>query len=277
MRHPLLLPAMNAARVRRTKPSSGSHTGRGRRIFYASLALPVLMVAPAIVHVALPGPARGDIDTVITHANFQPVHPPSRLYGPGALYVVEGGAYWKVCDADAELLTGKIEKSPTESEFREVLEAGGFSLGGKLVEHISATLGAARTTTVEYRVTEVAISSISLANLYGIQDVLLRREECDKAVGHLLDAKKQVCFGAAALSATIRYHEHDAAKFESSAAGREHSQGEIKTTGGEERSGQDLFYGIRLWPLCITSDTATAPSVLTEPPAAPAKRTLGAS
>jgi len=261
---------MSDGHVRRTKPSGGGRTHRSRRILLASLALPVLVAAPAILHVVLPGPTPADIDTMITRANFQPVHPPSRLYGPGALYVVEGGAYWKVCDADASLLTGKIEKSPTESQFREVLETGGFSLAGRVVQNLSAKLGAARTTSVEYRVTEVAISSISLANLYNIQDTLLRREECDKAVGHLLDAKKQVCFGAAALSATIRYHEQDAARFESGADGRERSQGEIKSSGGEERSGEDLFYGIRLWPLCITPDDATEPSVLSEPGAAKA-------
>ena len=266
---------MSDGHVRRTKSSRGA--GRGhKRVLLASLALPVILVAPMIGRVFEPGSTPADIDTVITQAHFQPVHPPSRLYGPGALYVVEGGAYWKVCGAEAALLTGKIEKSPTESQIREVLESDGFSLTGRLIERLSAKLGATRATSTAYSVTDVAVSAVSLADLYGIQDVLLRRQECDKAVGHLLDAKRQVCFGAAALSATIKYQENDAAKFDSSADGREGSQGEIKTAGKEERAGEDLFYGIRLWPLCITPDTATEPSILAEPKMAP-KAPVGAS
>ncbi len=256
---------MSNSNVRRTKSSRSNGAGRGRKsVFLATLALPVILIAPSILYV-FPGPAPADIDTVITQAHFQPVHPPSRLYGPGALYVVEGGSYWKVCDAEAALLTGKIEKSPTESQFRKVLETGGFSVAGQLLAHLSAKLGATRETSFEYRVTEVAISAISLANLYGIQDILLSRNECDKAVGHMLDAKKQVCFGVAALSATISYHGRNDATFDSGADGRERSQGEMRTAAGEERAGEDLFYGIRLWPYCITPDTATEPSILAEP------------
>jgi hypothetical protein len=261
---------MSDGHVRRTKPSRSAGRGR-KRVLLASLALPVILVVPMMIGVLKPWSTPADIDSVITQAQFQPVHPPSRLYGPGALYVVEGGSYWKVCDAEAALLTGKIEKSPTESQIREVLETDGFSLIGRLIEHLSVKLGATRSTSTAYSVTGVAVSSVSLADLYGIQDVLLRREECDKAVGHLLDAKRQVCFGAAALSATIRYQEHDAAKFNSSTDGRESSQGELTTAGGEERTGEDLFYGIRLWPLCITPDTATEPSILAEPERAAAK------
>jgi hypothetical protein len=240
----------------------------------AAVALPLLAVAPMAARLLMPGPPPVDVDMVIREARFQPVHPPSRLYGPGALYVVEGDSYWKVCDADAALLNGKIETSPTESRFQRVLESEGFALSGTLVEWLSARLGAARATTVEYRVTDVAITSISLADLFGVEDVLLRRKECDAAVGRLLDAKKQVCFGAAALSATISYTERNDVTFKTGAKGRERSAGEIKTAGGEKRAGEDLFYGIRLWPQCITPASATEPSVLAEPakpqPAAPA-------
>jgi len=133
MRDPLLLPTMSNGNVRRTKSSRGNGAGRGGKgVLLAAMALPVMLITPAILYV-VPGPAPADIDTVITQAHFQPVHPPSRLYGPGALYVVEGGSYWKVCNAEAELLTGKIEKSPTESQFRKVLETGGFSVAAQLV------------------------------------------------------------------------------------------------------------------------------------------------
>jgi hypothetical protein len=40
------------------------------------------------------------------------------------------------------------------------------------------------------------------------------------------------------------------------------TKGEIKLTGAHELVGQDLYYGIRLSPVCLTPNTATAPSRL---------------
>ena len=68
---------------------------------------------------------------------------------------------------------------------------------------------------------------------------------------------------------------HVDAKFETNAEDRapilsaaqkalsEHTQSQIRSTGTDELSGDDLFYGIQLSELCITLDTATEPSVLT--------------
>jgi len=95
---------------------------------------------------------------------------------------------------------------------------------------------------------------------------------------------KKVCSGAAALSATTRYRVHVEAKFEANAEDRtpilsaaqkalaEHTQSQIQSIGTDQFSGENLFYGIQLSELCITLDTATEPSVLTnsdvpQPPA----------
>src|SRR5262249_47450818 len=144
-------------------------------------------------------PQADEITTVIKQAGFDPLVPPNRLRGPGALYEVEGGFYRKVCDAAAGLLSGKLQKSPTQNQLRERLESGGFSVRGNFVETLNAKLGAARLTSIEYRLTDVAISEIAFSDLLEIEDRLLHESHCDEAVQRLLKANKQVCPGYAAL------------------------------------------------------------------------------
>jgi hypothetical protein len=278
VRHSLLLSTMSDGHVRRSKPSKAGHAARRRRrVWLLSVPLPVALVAPAIWYVAIPSPALHDqIETAIRQAGFDPVQPPSRLRGPGALYVVEGGSYRKVCDAEPDLLDGKIQKSPTESQSRESLETGKFSLGGEFMRSLNAQFGGTRVNSIEYKLSDVTISEISLSDLHGIENVLLQRKQCDETVGRLLDAKKKVCSGYAALSATATYQVHIEAKFLSESSSKpgtiktvqqalqEHTQGEVRQTADEELAGDDLFYGIQLSPLCITPNTATEPSLLAD-------------
>jgi len=97
-------------------------------------------------------------------------------------------------------------------------------------------------------------------------------------VNRLLKAHRQVCPGYAALSATTLYKVHLDKKFNSSAedkapiikavqqAIQQDADGQIRIQSADELSGDSLFYGIQLSPLCITPDTATEPSPLPQPP-----------
>ena len=113
---------------------------------------------------------------------------------------------------------------------------------------------------------------------------MLQQKRCDDTTQRLLKQGKKVCSGAAALSATTRYRVHVEAKFEANGEDRtpilsaaqkalaEHTQSQIQSIGTDQFSGENLFYGIQLSELCITLDTATEPSVLTnsdvpQPPA----------
>jgi len=203
--------------VQRTKnPAAGSGRTRKWALWFASIALPVAVVIPAL-HLVIDRPQVDEIASVIKEAGFDPLVPPNRLRGPGALYEVEGGFYRKVCDVDAGLLTGKLQKSPTQNHLRERLEKGGFSLSGNFVDTLNAKLGAQRLTSIEYRLTDVAISEIAFSDLLEIEDNLLRQSHCDEAVQLLLKANKQVCPGYAALSATTFYKVHVDAKLEAGA------------------------------------------------------------
>ena len=275
---------MSNGHVRRTK-SPNRTGGTSRRLWFLSLTLPVIAITPAIWSTVVPEQP-GNLQTVIREAGFDPLDPPSRLRGPGALYVVEDGAYRKVCEPDPALLSGKMHQSPTQSHVLERLQGGGFSVKGGLLKTLNASLGGSRVTSIEYGLRDVAISEITLADLADIQGDLLRQKSCDAEVTRLLQEKHMVCAGYAALSATAFYKVHVDAKFHSNADGRapiitaaqqaiqEHTQGQVNVKGRDELTGENLFYGIQLAKRCLTLDTATEPSIL-QPPSAPAGRSTG--
>jgi hypothetical protein len=235
----------------------------------------VAVIIPAVWFVAF-GPHRDDMEKAIREYGFEPLIPPNQLRGPGSLYLVEGNSFRKVCDVDAPLLTGKLQKSPTLDHVRRRLESGKFSLRGGYVDELNAKLEGARVTTIEYRMRDVAISEIAMDDLLEIQDNLLREKNCDDVVQRLLKANKQVCPGYAALSATTSYKVHYDVKLDTSAQTKmtttavvqrvieEKSGGRIQIQSADELFGENLFYGIQLSKFCITPDTATQPSVRPE-------------
>src|SRR5262249_52846882 len=184
VRHAILLPPMKTGHARRAKPSrSGRATHAQRRLWVASVALPAILAVPGAVYYFSPAPSSDEIETIIKEAGFDPLVPPNRLRGPGALYVVEGGGrYTKVCAADPQLLEAKPRRSPTPGQVHDRLESGGFSIKGHLLDTINANLGATRVASIEYRVSDASINEISLSDLSEIEDSALSQERCDKTV-----------------------------------------------------------------------------------------------
>jgi hypothetical protein len=264
---------MKSGHVRRTKSPTHRHQWAKRGVWLASLAFPLLV--PVIGYLLIPKPPDGidEIKRQVQQADFDPMMPPTRLRGPGALYQVEGHFYYKVCDAGPELLQGKVKSSPTLQEFRGRSENAGFSLRGNLINSVNANLSDARVSSLEYRLTDVEISEIALSDLGEIRDKLLQQKECDRIVDRLLKDHKQVCAGYAALSATMSFKvTFDAAIRADTAAlmpavqhAIEHTQGRLQLRDRDELSGENLIYGIKLEHQCITLNTATDPSVLTNP------------
>jgi hypothetical protein len=221
-------------------------------------------------------PQLDDIETVIKQAGFDPLVPPNRLRGPGAIYAVEDGSYQKVCDVDPAILAGKLKSSPAPDRHRESLEKAGFSLSAKIVETLNAELSGARLTSVEYTLTNVTISEIDYGDLFEIEDNLLSQRNCEKAVRRLLRAHQKICPGYAALSATTSYRVHVRSALESKAedkapvihavqkALQERVDGQIRIQSGDELTGENLFYGIQLSRRCITAEDASEPSVLAQ-------------
>jgi len=259
---------MTDGNVRRTKTSAGR-----KYLRLASIALPVVVTLPAAYLVFDP-PAPNDIETAIKEAGFDPLVPPNRLRGPGALYEVEDGFYRKVCDVDPTVLNGKLKSSPAPDRHRESLEKAGFALDAKFVETLNAKLTGARLTSIEYTLADVTISEIDYSDLFEIEDNLLNQKNCDKAVQRLLKANQKVCPGYAALSATTSYKVHVQSKVQSGAEDKvpvinavqkaieERANGQLRVQSEDELTGENLFYGIQLSHYCITPDDASEPSIL---------------
>jgi hypothetical protein len=279
---------MSNGHARRAQPPSPGAAGWRRWLW---VAVPFATVAPiagyalwfAATDNSMDG-APAQIEDVIRHMQFQPLLPPNRLRGPGAIYaVVEGGSYWKVCDADPELLRDKVRSSPVPNQTRSRLEKAGFSVGSDVIDTLNAKLGTAQIVSIEYRMSNVSISEIAMRDLYLIQKKLLEDQNCDAMVGALLKQNKKVCPGYAVLTASTSYKvNYDKSASSTSATQMPiaeavqrqielETKGEIKLTGTHELVGQDLFYGIQLSPVCLTPDTATVPSRLDDarqPPSA---------
>lgn len=269
---------MSNGHARRAKPSQSRRRNGRRLLGIACVAIPVAIIAPAVAYVYFSPPPDADaIETLIKKAGFEPVQPPNRLRGPGALYEVADGYYRKVCDAPADVLQGKSLKSPIENQTRVRLEKANFSVSGKLVEISNAKLGSSRVTSIEYRLKDAAITEIAMSDLAEIQDQLLSQKKCDKTVQKLLHADRKVCAGYASLSATTSYKVNTDRNFDSDGEVRVsvmnavkqalelHTDGQVRVTDRNELAGEDLFYGIQLSSLCITLATAIEPSVLNGP------------
>ena len=265
---------MKTRHVRRTKPSKSSRSRRW--VWLASVAFPVILVLPPAAEFmkGLIQPAPDEIEAEVRKVGFDPLVPPSRLRGPGALYEVERGYYRKVCDTDPALLEGRLQKSPVPSRTSSRFESNAFSLSGEFLAGLNASLSGGRVASIEYSLRDVSISEIAMSDLAEIEGKLLEQKNCDETVHKLLQANKKVCPGYAVLSATTSYKVNLTASFGSSAEGRtpimaavqraieEHTQGQIQVKGTDELTGEDLFYGIQLSSLCITPVTATEPSTL---------------
>jgi len=268
MRQSFLLSKMTDSNVRRTKTPA-----RRKYLRLAAIALPVAVTLPAAYFV-LDRPAPDDIETAIKEAGFDPLVPPNRLRGPGALYEVEDGFYRKVCDVDPALLDGKLKSSPAPDRHRESLEKAGFALDAKFVDALNAELSGARLTSIEYTLAHVTISEIDYSHLFEIEDNLLSKKNCDKAVQRLLKANRKVCPGYAALSATTSYKVHIQSKVNSGAEDKvpvinavqqaieQRANSELRVQSEDELTGDNLFYGIQLSHYCITPDDASEPSIL---------------
>jgi hypothetical protein len=253
-------------------------TKRSASLLLVSIALPVAAIIPAVIFVFPHRPQPDELETIIRQAGFDPLVPPNRLRGPGALYKVEGGFYRKVCDADPAVVAEKLKESPLPDQLRERLENGGFSLSGKFVGKLNAKLGSTRLTSIELKMTHVRMSEIDESGLLEISDKLLSQKYCDEAVNFSLKANKKVCSGLAALSATTVYKVQFDTKFDSKAedkipimkvvqeAIQEDADGEIRIHSADELSGDNLFYGIVLYEHCITPDTAIEKSYLSQSP-----------
>jgi hypothetical protein len=265
----VLSEAMNGRDVRRTKPPAlGSFLSGNRGIWIAVLALPIAVIVPIIWYVYFPREAPAhDIETVIkTYYGFDPLTPPSRLRGPGAIYAVDGRLVRKVCEASPEVLGTSVDESITVNRRHDDETSGNFSLSGNFIKRLNAKLTGARVTTVEYSMKDVVIREIPEATLGKIERQLMSEKDCEDTVIALLSAKKMVCSGYSSLTASISYKIRFDRSTDVSAEAKaaladviketieENSGGKVNVRSAEEFFGENLIYGILLSSRCILLD-----------------------
>jgi len=257
---------MNGRHVRRTKPPAfGSFRSGNRSIWIAILALPIAVIVPAIWYVYHPwGPPAHDIETVIkTYYGFDPLTPPSRLRGPGAIYALDGRLVRKICEASAEVLGSSVDESITVNRRHDGETSGSYSLSGNFIKRLNGKLSGARVTTIEYSMKDVVIREIPEATLGRIERQLMSEKDCEDTVIALLTANKTVCSGYSSLTASISYKVRFDRSTDVSAEAQaamadviretieESSGGKVGTRSGDEFFGENLIYGILLSSRCI--------------------------
>ena len=265
---------MSGGHVRRTNtPAPRSAFGGAKRLWLASVILPFAALTPFVTQVVFP-PEHDEIDQIIRQAGFSPLPSPSRLRGPGALYKVEDGDdnYEKVCKEPA-LTAEMIQTSPSLDRNLQKLEKAGFSLVGDIVDTLNAKLSGTRVTSIQYKLTNVAISEISGDDLLVLQEKMFEDKHCRDTVDRHLKDKKRICPVSSAISATTSYKVHINQEFETDADRKdkasvvkvvqktieEKTRGQIQILSDDELVGENLFLGIRLYSLCVTPDDATEP------------------
>lgn len=259
-------------------PASGHFRISRKRFWLATAGLATLVLFPGAAYVASNWNQSSTVDDLadtIIDAGFDPLTPPNRLRGPGALYVVEGKSYRKICDVDPKLLTGRLKSSPVPDRVRMRMEKGGFKLGGNYLAMINGQLGGNLLRSVEFRLTNVAMTEVAESHLFEIQEALLREPSCQQTVGQLVRASRQVCAGYAVLSANTLIKVNVDKKIEANEKAKlpvlekvkslidQTAGSEISIHNSDELKGDDLYYGIQLSLRCLTPNTATEPSVLT--------------
>lgn len=266
---------MSARGARRAKPPVHRAARRIGKMLLAAMVVPMLAaMSYGAMSVMASDPAEEGIEAQIRRAGFDPVTPPNRLRGPGALYEVNGTTFRKVCDANEALIGPRLQHSPTLSIDRKLVENLSATASAELVERLKAILGAGRVATLRYKLTEVTIAEIALEDLYDIQNDLLNRKACQAAVDRSLAANLKVCQGYAALSATTSYTLAVDSNFDFNAQGsaaiaaraklaiEEAAGTKLSVQSATELSGEGLYVGIQLDTRCIVPNTATEPSTL---------------
>jgi len=246
----------------------------------------IVLAAP----VALALAARGGPDAMeraIRTMGFSPIRPPSTLIGPGSLYNVDlaGNVLLTVCQVDNVLIGSILRSSAVPTIDGRSLEDTHFAVGGAIVDRINSDLSSKRLTAVEYRFHQPRVLATSESELRGISERMVKNPDCNAEIERYLQARELICQGVAVLLASADY----TLKTESSAssdgkwsAGELGVVGEalkeshidttatvikkdsfVSTSGSANTSayqlvsGDGLYYGIKLDPICMTPKTAT--------------------
>ena len=250
-----------------------------------------VLLFTAAVALALPArvyldgrPGQEDaLEQAIVKLQFFPVRPPSMLRGPGSLYHVDvnGNILDTVCTADQLLVSQLAQESPTTLIVASALQNAGYAIDGNVIDRINAKLNAKRFQSIRYELKDVRVIEVAQANLAGISRRLVQNSDCDAIVGELVNARELVCQGASVLLASAEYRvdmEHSSQAGSSAESYLRVARDVLKETQNDTTvklaaqseasqagssyqltSGKNLYYGIKVAPLCVTPSASSDP------------------
>jgi hypothetical protein len=264
--------------------------GRQRRRVAFALAAVAALAVPAFVGLWRQVDQRDALEGAIVDLGFYPIRPPTTLRGPGSFYHVDpaGNIAVMVCEADHVLVGSQIDESPTTLITAETLQKADYAIDAGVVEQINAKLTSKRVQSVHYELSDVKVLEIPRASLVGIARRLISNPDCDQAIKQLVDSRELVCQGASVLLASASY----AVKVDTDRAAEgtvdvgadelalvrdvlkqsevdssarvvpklgAQTQGDATGSSSKLVSGDNLYYGIKLNPLCMAPAQATRP------------------
>ena len=250
------------------------------------------MALPASVYFVGKPSQEDALEQAIVKLEFFPVRPPSMLRGPGSLYHVDlsGNILDTVCTADQVLVSSLVHESPTTLIVASALQSAGYAIDGNVVDKINAKLNTKQLESIRYELRDVKVIEIAQADLMGINNRLVQNTDCDQTISRLVRARELVCQGASVLLASADYSValkqsseagsaaasglqpeaspptandlqvvsdvlketqiDDAAKVRPKLGAQ--SQASESGSSYQLTSGKNLYYGIKIAPLCVT-------------------------
>jgi hypothetical protein len=225
----------------------------------------IAVLGPVAYGISQIGSAETALERTLREIGFYPLRPPSTLVGPGSIYHVSrnGKFYTTICRAEKEDIGPALSRSPSEEMVARELQTVAYALDGNLAKLINAKLGHDVVESVSYSLRDVAVLEIPLDKNGEIAARLTGRESCRNAVRDLLESGELVCQGQSVLLATMQYE-----LTEKSALGTdakltdEHapvvreaieavSNASVAVDQGRFVSGTELYYGVKMNPVCM--------------------------
>jgi hypothetical protein len=246
--------------VRHAKTSS-LLTRRNLIYFSATLIAAVIVAAPIYIFYFTPHQTN-HLEEAIRSLHFLPINPPTTLRAPGTIYVIDddGQVESALCWADAKDLKDAMRESPTETRDTQNLRKATFDSSAKITESLKEQVEGDLIESVSFTLENVSVLEVSIENLRSLSNTLQNKPGCGDSVVSYIHAGQHVCQGQQVLKATAKYTIRTKREVAGEIAAKLNEA--VRATidpkatmdGSTVTSGEGLFYGMRLAPLCMALD-----------------------
>jgi hypothetical protein len=204
------------------------------------------------------------IKLVLSDAGYYQLTPPSRLFPPGTIGLVEklrDGSYklHLACNMNRADLAAMIETSPTVDKSFASRLTNAFNAQAEAVATAMTKASGDRVRSVDLKVNDMRIFTMSAENMGKVRDTYLK-DQCEKAViGNLL-AGARVCQTAEVLQADVAYRmsytEGLSTEQRAGLTKQLSAQADFGSDSSEndEVRGDDLYIGVKIDLTCFRLD-----------------------